>query len=308
MRELSAGKFRGFTALSNDEGIFQILALDQRNSLKKLIEEHYGSCKDEDIKAVKKAVTKNIAPEASAILLDGEYALPQMIKYIPKSTGIILSLEKSGYVTSDNNGERLSMLYREDAVKLAKSWGVDAVKLLIYWVSDIGNKTKDHQRKLVERVGKEAKDLDILLILEILTYGQNKGKKDEILKALSEFSDGFYNVDLFKIEPFKEEVTSEEIYEATKGKPWVVLSGGMDVRDFVPILKNNVNAGASGFLAGRVVWKRAASYIRKLGKMDEHLSTTGIRNISLLKDAVKNAVPWYSAPFFGGFENITILG
>lgn len=304
--EYSPGKFMGFRRISNNDGIFQMLALDQRQSLFKLLKE-YGldRKKQEDaIKKIKKTILKTLSQYASAVLVDGEYAFPDFLSYIHPNTGIILSIEKSGY-TEVADG-RVNELFREDAIELAKKWGCDAIKLLIYWNDDADEKIKNAQKKFVKKVGGQAKDLDLLFILEIVTYGVSKGQKKAILSAIKNFSSEGYGVDLFKIEPFIESVNASEVFEASLGKPWVVLSGGVEINRFLPILENNVLSGASGFLVGRVVWKNIIKYFNNEEKMEFYLKNTGLNYLSWLKEKSKYSLPWYMTPYFGGYEQINI--
>jgi len=304
---ISPGKFIGFRRIANDDGVLQMLALDQRQSLFKLLQEQE---KDEEkqktaIKNIKKNILKTLSEHVSAVLVDGEYAAPELFQYVHPKTGIILSIEKSGYVEEGQN--RLNKLFRSDAVEVAKKWGCDAVKLLIYWNNNVPIKVKEIQEQLVKNVGEKTKEFDILFILEIVTYGKLKGKKELILSGLKNFSSEEYGVDLFKIEPFTESISTNEIFEATSGKPWVILSGGADIKNFLPVLEKNQSLGASGFLVGRVIWKNAVKYFYEDEKMEFYLKTSGIKYLSWIKEKSKYAMPWFMTPFFNGFEQIRII-
>lgn len=309
--KLTVGKFRGYTKISNELGQFNMLALDQRNSLQKAIKEIKGNWNSGDLANIKKMILKTLSPHASAVLIDREYGFPENIKYIAPRTGIILSIEKSGYVTDESNSkDRRSVLYRDDAVKHAKKHGLDAVKLLIYWSDSASEDTKNYQKDLVESVGKQCMEEDILFILEILTYNRDEGEKNKaILNAVRIFKDDCFGVDLFKIEAFSpdSEVSKETVFKATGGKPWVILSGGMDLGKFKGIVRWNMSLSASGYLCGRVVWKGAVKYIEDPAKMEDHLKNTGKYNIDVLKLNSLEALPFYNAPYFGGVENIELV-
>ena len=304
MKVLSAGKFRGISRISDEFGTFQMIALDQRNSLKRMFTSIFGDQRDEDLVEVKSGILRALSRYASAVLVDGEYALPSAMKEIHPRTGVILSLEKSGY----RDEERLGELFREDAVEVGKRWGVDAVKLLIYWSSDSSERAKEHQRNLVRKIGEKTKELDLPFILEILTFGDKKGKTSEILSAMKEFSGEDYGVDLYKIEPFTERVERDVVFEASGGKPFVILSGGMDIDKFLGVLELNVSIGASGFLAGRVIWKDCVKNARDQKKLLTCLERKGLRNLRLMKSIAESALPWYETPWFGGFENLEVIG
>ena len=309
--KIGVGKFKGFMRISNDLGQFQMLALDQRNSLQKMINAQKGTVEDSDLVSVKRSILKTLSDKVSAVLVDGEYGFPSNLKYVSHKTGIILSAEKSGYVTDEKSSSRLSKLYREDVGVFAKKSGMDAVKLLVYWSDNASKEAKAHQMKIVEELGQVCLEEDILYILEILTYDVNNSDKEKaILNAMKVFSDERYKVDMFKVEPIVREapfnLKREDVYDFSNGKPWVILSGGMDVEDFKDILKWNCQLGASGFLAGRVIWKEAPKYVLNPELMDLHLKNTGIYNLELLKLNAAQATPFFKAPCFGGMENLEL--
>lgn len=311
--KIGIGKFRGFMKISNEFGQFQMLALDQRNSLEKMIITQKGSVEDSDLASVKRSILKILSDKVTAVLIDGEYGFPSNLKYISNKTGIILSAEKSGYVVDEKRtSDRLSQVYREDVGTFAKKIGMDAVKLLIYWSDDVSQETKNHQLKIVEELGQVCAEEDILYILEIITYGVSDSEKEKsILNAMKLFGDERYKVDLFKVEPIVREqgfdLKREDVFEFSNGKPWVILSGGMDVEKFKDIVRRNCQIGASGFLAGRVIWKGAPKYIEEPELMDLHLKNTGIYNLELLKLNASEATPFFKAPYFGGMENIELI-
>jgi len=305
--KISSGKLRGLQRLADENGNFYMLALDQRNSLQRMLKDRGIEPTYSKIKEIKFNILKTLSKHVSAVLVDGEYALPEGFKFVHPRTGVIFALEKSGYVVDENNPQdRKNILFREDAVEVAKRWGCDAVKLLIYWSDEAGQEAKRHQMELVKRVGEEAKKWDIPFILEILTYGKNKGSSDAVLSAMNVFKREEYGVDLFKIEAFREELPPDRITEASGGKPWVILSGGADVKDFLPLVTLNCKLGSSGFLAGRVVWKDVVEVAQSAEQMELFLRTSGRAIIRWLKKAGSSAIPWYMCPYFEGFERIEV--
>jgi tagatose 1,6-diphosphate aldolase len=304
---MTPGKIRGMNRLSDIHGRFFMLALDQRESLKKALINKTGNSNKEMIKTVKKAILKTLSSHVTAVLVDPEYSYPHLVKYIYPQTGIILAVEKSGYEENPKfPQERLNRLIDDEIVTLAKKWGCDAIKLLIYWSDNLSDETVSHQESLVKKVGDQAKEEDILFILEILTYGPNKGHSDLVLNALEKFSDDVYSVDLFKIEPLKD-VSREDVEKATKGKPWVILSGGVDIETFEQQLTKNISLGCSGILAGRVIWKGILDYPDDYESMEFYLQKTGVQYIERLKPLVNRCSSWYNCAYYGGFENIKLV-
>jgi len=323
---ISPGKFRGLIRISDENGRFKMLALDQRGSLKKMIKNVKGEVLDEDLIKVKKAIIKSLATYVSAVLVDPEYGLFQTLKYIPRNTGIILSVEKTGYEAQGE--DRYSYLLEEDILFKAKKWGVDAVKLLVYWNKESSEGCKNHQIELVKRVGEECVENDLTFILEILTYNTKYDKKSEeyrkqlpsnILDAVKTFSSPEFKVDLFKLEALvsfsdvESLFTRDEMKEifadlrnSLNGIPWVVLSGGVSADEFSRTLNLCCENGASGFLAGRAIWKECVNFVEDQEKMEDHLRYRGVNNLMKIIEASKNSLPLFETESFMGFENIEI--
>ena len=80
--------------------------------------------------------------------------------------------------------------------------------------------------------------------------------------------------------------------------PWVLLSAGVDFEQFKPQVEVACQAGASGFLAGRAIWKEAAA----MSTTDRAAFLSDIaadRLRQLLAIAAAEARPWsdfYAAP------------
>lgn len=309
---LTPGKYIGLVRLTNEIGQFMMLALDQRGSLQKMISGVKGNWKPEDLREVKSSILKNLSEHATAVLFDTEFGFPENIIHIPRNTGIILAAERSGYVTDDSAPEeRLTELVSQDITGRIKNAGADALKLLVYWSENSSEKTKKHQKNIVRQTGMDCRKEDIPYILEIITYNISTDKKTRsILHAMSTFSGEEYGVDVFKVEPIAKSrahnLTSSEVYEVSGGKPWVILSGGMPANEFKDLVRYNCELGASGFLAGRVVWKKSVDFIENPANMELFLKGTGYYYLSLLKTNALSAVPFHCTPLFNSKGSIEL--
>ena len=73
--------------------------------------------------------------------------------------------------------------------------------------------------------------------------------------------------------------------------PWVLLSAGVDFAQFKPQAQVACECGASGFLAGRAIWKEAAAMTA--AERAAFLKDTGcVRLRQLLEIAAAAARPW----------------
>lgn len=307
---MKAGKYMGFKRISNSLGQFEMLALDQRGALRRLISAFREVREPEDLISVKTAILKTLSKSVSAVLIDPEFGFPDNLRHVPARTGVIVAVEKTGYVESVEEKGRLSELVSEDIIERVKLSGADAVKLLLYWSENASEKVKAQQMKITGEVGKRCEEQGLLYILEVVTYDTApQGREFHVMSSVKLFSRDEYCVDLFKIEPFepvKSSLTRSDVQQAAQGKPWVILSGGMDVFDFAKTLEFNCSLGASGFLGGRVIWKKAVELIDSQDLMEEYLSTSGIYSLEMIKEASKRAIPYYLTPHIGGHERLTL--
>ena len=80
--------------------------------------------------------------------------------------------------------------------------------------------------------------------------------------------------------------------------PWVLLSAGVDFEQFKPQVQVACECGASGFLAGRAIWKETAA-MSQAARTDFLATTARDRLLQLLDIAASSARPWtdfYCAP------------
>lgn len=322
MHVISKQKFNYLRNLSTETGIISALAIDQRGSLKKMINEGKGV---EDIqKAVEEfkiGISEELTPYASSILLDPEYGLPAANKR-HNDAGLLLAYEETGYDVTQPG--RLPDLLPDWSVKRIKEAGADAAKFLLYYDVDEKNEINDWKQAFTERIGSECAAEDIPFFLEIVTYDAEnadvKGKEYAKIKprkvneAMKEFSKERYNVDVLKVEipvnmDFVEGYGGEVVYTKAEAKeyfkeqdastnlPYIYLSAGVSAQLFQETLEFAKEAGAhfSGVLCGRATWKEAVpEYVKGGGHASrEWLSTQGKRNIEKLNSVlIETATPW----------------
>lgn len=158
-----------------------------------------------------------------------------------------------------------------------------------------------------------------------------KRKPDIVLRTLEEFSKPEYKADILKVEfPADLKYTKEYCDGAFDGKkreplydlsevkefckreneaasmPWVILSAGVGINEFVENVKLATEAGASGFLGGRAIWQDCVRFYPDIEAMEEWLATSGVNNFKRLYEASKNAIPWFEHRKFQGFPNIQL--
>lgn len=309
MKNLSIGKIRGLQEISTTDGYLTVLALDQRGSLI-----HAMGLEKEDpglyekIRDFKLDTVQELLPYCSAVLLDPQYSAAEAIHdgLVSGQKGIIVTTEETGYVEKPDG--RTNQLIPGWSLEKAKRMGASASKLLVYYNPKIHSLAKS-QEKFVRSLSDIAEDLDLPLLLEPMSYSSDP----EIPKNSEEFAQmrpqivldtvknmGHLGIDLLKLEfpcdvnyELDESVwlsTCEQITEHSP-VPWVLLSAGVNFNIFKKQLDIACRAGASGFVAGRAVWKEAAS-LNKNERIDFLKNTAVKRTEELVTIVQEHATPW----------------
>lgn len=344
MAALSSGKLTNLLRLADVSGRFKMLAIDQRDSLRNALgnatRREPRDITYEDIATTKALITEVLAPYSTAILVDPIYGWPRAVKAIPGDVAMLVATEDTGYERSGNR-ERKSRLVDGWSVVKAKRAGANAVKLLIYYNPDASSEALSHQQQLAQRVGEACLAEDLPFLLELVTYPTEEPSADtpefakkrprHTIESAREFSKPQYQVDILKLEfpgdlKYSREFhlgvfdgrerapiySSEEIQgycrevDAAAQRPWVILSGGVEIKEFLTNLELAVDAGASGFLCGRAIWKDAVPRYPDLGAMRAHLVSTAAYNFVRANAVAERARPWFAHRSFAGWDEVRL--
>jgi tagatose 1,6-diphosphate aldolase len=305
---LSVGKLRGLRLISNERGIFTMAAEDQRGSMRRMLNpDDPKSVPAAQMTEVKLDIARALSPHASAMLIDPEYGAAQAISSgaLAGHCGLLVSLEDSDY--EQVGDDRRARILEGWGVDKIKRMGASGVKLLVYFRPDRGPGTT-YQRDLVARVGEECQRHDIPFVLESVGYPVGGMKTDspgyaamkpEIVIETAHMLSGL-GVDVYKAE-----FPADSKYEKDEAKllglckslneacdvPWVILSAGVDIEIFRDQVRLACQGGASGFLAGRAIWKNAVRLSPEQRRA--FLATEGVQNLRGLIDIAKEyATPW----------------
>ncbi len=326
MLNLTPAKREALERLSDENGIIGALAIDQRGSLKKMLQKESTTNQGDDtIVSFKELISEELTPYATSILLDPEYGLPAAQKR-DKNAGLLLAYEKTGYDATQPG--RMPDILEDWSVQRIKAQGADAVKFLLYYDVDEDSSINEKKHIFVERLGLLCQAEDILFFLELVSYDADnddvkgseyaKVKPHKVNDMMIEFSKPQYKVDVLKVEVpvnmqyvegFSEETpvySREEAQRYFKEQseatdlPFIFLSAGVSASLFQETLRFAKEAGSSfnGVLCGRATWKDSVSIFGRDGEAagKQWLQQQGRTNVEELNEVLKQtASSWKQA-------------
>jgi tagatose 1,6-diphosphate aldolase len=320
---LSSGKLWGLRRLSDGNGFWKMVAIDQRAPLYGPIAAKRGvaTAPFEDMARVKQLLARHLSDKSSAILMDPHIAYPRSIGEIPAQRGLIISHEHSE--TENTPGGRKTTVIPGWSVAKARRIGADAVKVLIWYRADAAPEVRAHQEAFVRMAAKECREYDIVMLLEILVYplpGEDPAsltprRTQLVLDSIKPFCDPALGIDIYKLEPpgpisgvpdpeSREGAELQRCYDAMAKlipNPWVMLSAGAGAADFEKSLQYAYRAGASGYLAGRAIWSEAFDAFPDYGRLENLLKARSNEILARLNELTDRAAKrWFDHPRFGG--------
>ncbi len=310
MKNLTIGKIRGLQQIANSDGILTMCAMDHRGSLRSMINERspeevgYAEMVERKLE-----LCSSLAEYASAVLLDPIFGAAQCISHsiLPKSTGLLVSIEASGY--SGEKEHRLTKLLSDWSVEKIKRMGASAVKILVYYRPDL-KQLASQQLNTVNIVARECIEYDLPFLVEPVCYrvGSEINSPQEFAGVKEQLViETARDITALPIDVLKAEFPADLHYRKDKSElielchqldgssqvPWVILSAGVDFELFYQQVEIACQAGASGFLGGRAIWQEAM-YIDDARERIQYLVTIGADRLKRLTEiASKYAVPWY---------------
>ena len=263
---LTPGRWRGLKSTSLSNNIFAILAFDQRGSYRKMLP---ADTSYETAVEIKSEVVVSLSYHTSAALLDNQYGLPA-IQQMNGGSGVLLSLEESGY---SGDATYRKLIFNPDwTVAKIKQMGGTAIKLLAYYHPHSGALAEEIEG-VISNVIAECRKYELPLFLEPMYYSTDAsfGKETAAFAAtrpqvVIDTADRLSKLgpDVLKLEfpmdaAFDTDVkgwqTACEKVSQVSTVPWVLLSAGVDFSTFEQQTEIACKAGASGWLAGRAIWK-----------------------------------------------------
>jgi tagatose 1,6-diphosphate aldolase len=262
MNELTTLERRGMAAISTPGGKMLIVAADQRNGMKAVMNapEGPGSITAQQLSDAKADLVRYLGNAAPAILLDPEVALPRVADegVLSRDTALVVGLDASGFETTD--GLRYTKFVPGMSARRVRELGGDVAKMLWYMRPDLQDATSRVAAEIRELVSECSKE-GLLLIVEILVYRLEDESEQDYAAAFPRLVADAARLSVecgakvLKLQYPGSAEASAAVTEAAAGVPWAVLSAGVDHETFIKQVEIAVANGAGGAMAGRSLWK-----------------------------------------------------
>jgi tagatose 1,6-diphosphate aldolase len=271
---IDPGKLRSFQRVTSPDGFFLICALDHLSDFQELLHPDPKAVDYQRTGEAKVNLIRALAAGCSAFLLDARFGLAQAIasRALPGSVGLMASIEDEDYKPA--TATRTTRFREHWGLKQMKLLGVDVCKLLWFYRPD--SEVAEHQREVIRTLVRECAELSLPLVVEPIWYAlegedpKSEAWKQRRVQGIVETAHevNALGVDMLKVE-FPGYVETDEgkaqALDACRrlndgvNVPWVILSAGVGYEHFRIQVEIACRVGASGFLAGRSIWRDAAS-------------------------------------------------
>ena len=252
----------GLQALARPSGAFAMLAVDQREAMRAMFAEYQdGPVSDGQVADFKLAAIRALTPHASAVLVDRQFAWERTVaeRAVDPGCGLIAAADEFLPGPDELLGDvRIDAAVEPDRVR---EQGAAAMKLLVLWRPD---EPAEQRVAMVRAFVARCQAAGLASIIEPISRKPRDGRPWDwnagVLAAASEL--GGLGADLYKAEvPLHGEGDEAAIRQGCAALtralpcPWVVLSSGVPQELFPRAVELACKEGASGFLAGRAVWR-----------------------------------------------------
>jgi tagatose 1,6-diphosphate aldolase/sulfofructosephosphate aldolase len=294
---------RTLADIATPDGVFAIIAMDQRNTLRRMFTAVGIDATDADLRQSKADVARALSPVASGILFDPTYGVPAVAETgaLAESCGLLVASEPAerGKFGTEPITHRDPELDSRWVLEL----GGDANKFFAQLRADRpapGPGEPDLVELCLDAVREVVADsaaVGIPSVIENLVYplpGEDftpERRADAIIESARALNE--IDCDLLKLEyPGSPEACRR--LAAAIDRPWAVLSAGVPFEDFTKVLQIAFDeGGASGFIAGRSVWRESLA-IAGAERQAFLADVARPRLEQLLEVATASARPWTS--------------
>jgi len=248
--------------ITRPSGGFSMLAVDQREAMRLMFAAAGvpAPVTDRQLTDFKVNAAKILSPYASAILVDQQFCYRQVVEQNAIAESCAMIVAADAFIPGNGIPVDSVVIDKNVDAQSVKRDGGKALKLLVLWRSD---EDPAQRLEMVRNFNQLCHANGLLSIIEPVVRPPRRGdvfdREQAIIEAAKELGDS--GADLYKVEmPLYGKGTQQDLLNASQklneqiNMPWVILSSGVDEKLFPRAVSVAMQAGASGFLAGRAVW------------------------------------------------------
>ena len=258
---------RTLDALAGDSGTFAIIAMDQRNTLRRMFAAEGITATDQDIGEAKADVARALTPLATGMLLDPTMGVPAVSAAgtLAPGCGLLVAAEPEERI-SHNGAPRVTRLAHQNA-PWVRDMGGDALKFYVQLRADVTPERGEpdlaaEALDVVREVVDDCHAAGMPAVIENLIFSypgeaplSPAARENAIVEAARALNE--LDIDLLKLEYPGSPAGCRRLARILT-RPWAVLSAGVPFEEFETVTAISYDeGGASGFIAGRSLWKEA---------------------------------------------------
>jgi tagatose-1,6-bisphosphate aldolase len=290
--------------IATDGHLFSIIAMDQRNTLRRMFTAVGVEASDDDLRIAKADVARVLTPAATGLLSDPTYGVPAIAEAnaLAPDCGLLIAAEPSE--RRSFHGEPRTHRDPELNAQWLLDQGGDAYKFFIQLRADRPAPAQGEPDlvgealAVCEEIIRDCRAAGVPVVIENLVYERpgedlhGQTREDAIIEAARALND--LDIDLLKLEYPGSPEGCRRLAEVLD-RPWAVLSAGVPFDQFTDIIRISAQeGGASGFIAGRSVWREVVSLSGP--QRQEFLTSVALPRLERLIDvAARSARPWTEA-------------
>jgi sulfofructosephosphate aldolase len=210
-------------------------------------------------RAFKADLIDTVGRDAGAVLLDPDVSWPDVGERVPAGVDVLVRVEADDVET--DAGLRRSQLVPDLGAEGARALGADAAKLMVFVRADRED-GDGYTAQLVRDTVQDCRRAGVECVVEGMTY-RLEDESPEAFAARREdlIAEGAVllqecGAPVLKLEYPGSAAGCRRVTDALD-VPWAVLSAGVDHETFCGQLRDAMDGGAAGFIAGRSLWKEA---------------------------------------------------
>jgi len=260
---------RSLDDIAAEGGTFAIVAMDQRNTLRRMFTAVGREGTDRQLRDAKADVARVLTPLASGLLSDPTYGVPAITEAgaLAATCGLLVAAEPAERRKYHDEPRT----HRDPA--LNAQWvtdqGGNALKFFVQLRGDRPAPGAGEPDLVAEglavcqEVIDDCRACGVPVVIENLVYSlpgqdlQGQAREDAIIESARALND--LDIDLLKLE-YPGSAAGCRRLAAVLDRPWAVLSAGVPFAEFSQAMRIAFEeGGASGFIAGRSVWREAVA-------------------------------------------------